>query len=140
MNKDLKFFKLKFLFKTIKKLNKYFRFKYLIPKTLHSNRVYKFSLGSCTTPYISEIYRNMKTRVSEHQSVSPRIGKPVKVTLLTIVRDYMLIRDHQVAWEEFRILGSKSNKFTLELKQRLFFKRHKSTFNRDQFALESLLF
>lgn len=31
----------------------------------------------------------------------------------------MLIFDHQVAWEKFRILGTESNKFVLEIKENL---------------------
>ena len=48
----------------------------------------------------------MKVRVSKHQGVSPRTGKPVKRFLSTSVRDHMLIFDHQIAWEDFRKSGS----------------------------------
>ena len=48
----------------------------------------------------------------------------------------MLIYHHQVAWEDFRILESESNKLTLELKESLRFKRHKPTLNRNQLSLE----
>ena len=34
----------------------------------------------------------------------------------------MLVCDHQVDWEDFRILGSESNTFLLELKESLFMK------------------
>ena len=61
----------------------------------------------------------MKLRVSKYQGVLSRIGK----TLLTSARDRMLICDHQVARGDFRVFGSESNKFVLELKQSLFVKR-----------------
>ena len=35
----------------------------------------------------------------------------------------MFICDHQVAWEDFRILGSQSNKFTLDFKESLLTKK-----------------
>ena len=52
----------------------------------------------------------------------------------------MLIGDHQVAWENFRIIESKSNKFVLDLKESQFIKRDKATLNRNQISLELLLF
>ena len=51
----------------------------------------------------------MKVRVSDHQGISPRTGKPVKGNLSASVRDRMLFCDCEVASENFRILGSESN-------------------------------
>ena len=65
----------------------------------------------------------MKLSVSKYQGVSSRIGK----TLSTSVRDRMLIGDHQVARGDFRVPGSESNQFVLELKQSLFIKRDRPT-------------
>ena len=63
--------------------------------------------------------RHFKVRVSEHQGVSPRTGKPVKGTLSTSVRDHMLVCDHKVVHEDFKFLGNKSNRYLLELKESL---------------------
>ena len=40
--------------------------------------------------------------------------------------------DHDVAWEDFRIFGSESNKFILELKESLLITRDKPTLDRNQ--------
>ena len=56
----------------------------------------------------------MKARVSEQQSIFSRTGKPVKGTLSTSVRNHLLICDHQVASEDFRIFGNECNKSILE--------------------------
>ena len=40
--------------------------------------------------------------------------------------------DHDVAWEDFRILGGESNKFILELKESLLITRDKPTLDRNQ--------
>ena len=106
VHKNLKFS----LFKTTNKFDNYFCLKDIVPEALRSNRVYKFSCVSCTAFYIHKIYRYMKVRVSKHQGVSLRTGKTVQGTLSTSVRDRMLIFDHHVAWEDFRIFVSKSNK------------------------------
>ena len=48
-------------------------------------------------------------RVSEHQGVFPRTGKPVKGTLPASVRDHMLVCDNKVVHEDFKFLGNESN-------------------------------
>ena len=78
----------------------------------------------------------MKVSVSENSSISLRTGKLVTGTLPTSVRDRMLICDHQVAGEDFRILGNESKMFILELKENVFIKSDKPTLNRDQFSQE----
>ena len=85
MNKHIKFCKLRVIFQTSNRLKNYFRFKDSVPETLRSNLIYKFSCGSCTISYISTTYRHFKLRVSKHQGVSPRTGKPVKGTLAASV-------------------------------------------------------
>ena len=98
------------------------------------------SCGSCTASYIGKTYRHFKVRVSEHQGVSPRTGKPVKGTLSTSVRDHMLVCDHKVLHEDFKFLGNESNKYLLELKESLFIKRDRPSFNKNLYSQELLLF
>ena len=57
----------------------------------------------------------LRVRVSEHQGVSQRTGKPAKGTLSTSVRDHMLVCDHKVVYEDFKFLGNGSNRYLLEL-------------------------
>ena len=96
MNKHMKFCKLRVIFQTNNRLRNYFRFKDSVPETLRSDLIYKFLCGSCTASCIGKTYRHFEVRVSEHQGVSPRTGKPVKGTLSTSVRDHMLVCDHKV--------------------------------------------
>ena len=84
----------------------------------------------------------MKVRVSEHQGVSPRtdrIGKRVKGTLFTSVRDHMLDCDRRVGWEDFSIIGRESNHDLLEIKESLFIKRDKRSLNRNRYSQELFL-
>ena len=106
----MKFFKLRVIFQTNNRLKNYFCFKDSVPETLWSNLIYKFSCGSCTASYIGKTYRHFKVRVSEHQSVSLRSGKPVKGTLSTSVRDHMLVCYHKVVHQDFNFLGNESNR------------------------------
>ena len=51
----------------------------------------------------------MKVRISEQQGVSPQTGKRLKGTLSISMRDHMLDCNHVVAWDDFKVLGRKSN-------------------------------
>ena len=140
MNKHMEFCELRVIFQINNRLRNYFRFKDSVRETLQSNLTYKFSCGSCTASYIGKTYRLFKVRVSEHQGVSTRTGKPVKGTLSTSVRDHMLVSDHKVVHEDFKFLGNKSNRYLLELKESLFIKRDRPSLNKNLYLQELLLF
>ena len=140
MNKQMKFCKLRVIFQTNSRLKNYFRFKDSVTETLRSNLIYKFLCGSCTASYIGKTYRHFKVRVSEPQGVSQRTDKPVKGTLSTSVRDFMLLCDHKVVHEDFKFLGNESNRYLLELKESLFIKRDKPSLNKNLYLQELLLF
>ena len=82
----------------------------------------------------------MKVRISEHQGVSPRTGKHLKGTLSTSVRDHMLDCNHVVAWDDFKVLGRKSNHWLLENKESLFIKRDTPSLNENIYSQELFLF
>ena len=128
MNKHIKFCKLGVIFQINNRLRNYFDFKDSVPETLRSNLIYKFACRSCTASYIGKTYRHFKVRVSEHQSVSPRPGKPVKGTLSTSIMNHMLACDPKVVYEDFKFFGNESNRYLLELKESLFIKRDKRTY------------
>ena len=140
MNKHMKFCKLRVIFQTNNRLRNYFCFKDYVHETLRSNLIYKFSCGSCTASYIGKTYRHFKVRVSEHQGVSPRTGKPVKGTLSTSVRDHMLVCDHKVVHEDFKFLGNESNRYLLAFKENLFIKRDRPSLNKNLYSQELLMF
>ena len=140
MSKYMKFCKLRVIFQTNNSLKNHFRFKDFVPKTLRSSLIYKFSCGSCTASCTGKTYRHFKVRVSEHQGVSPRMGKPAKGTFSTSVNDHMLVCDHKVVHEDFKFLGNESSRYLLELKESLFIKRDKPLLNKNSYSQELLLF
>ena len=133
MSKHMKFCKLIVIFQTNNRLKNYFRFKGFVPEALLSSLIYKAS-------YIGKTYRHYKVRVSEHQGVSPRTGKPVKGILSTSVRDHMLVCDHKVVHEDFKFLGNESNRYLVELKESLFIKRDTPSLDKNLYSEELLLF
>ena len=143
MNKHLKFRKLRVILQTNNRLRNYFRLKDSVHETLQSNLIYKFSCGSCTTSYIGKTYktyRHFKVRVSEHQGISARTGKPVKGTLSTSVRDHVFVCDHKVVHEDFKFLRNVPNRYLLELKESLFIKRERPSLNENLYSQELLLY
>ena len=100
IGKCFKFCKLRFIFQTSNRLKN----KDCVLETLQSNFVHKFKWGSCTASYYGKAYRHMKGQVSEHQGVSSRTGKLIKITLSTSVRDHMNC-NHIVTWEDFSTTG-----------------------------------
>ena len=117
MNKHMNFCKLRVIFQTNNRIKNYFYFKEFVPETLRSRLIYKISWESCTASYNGKTYRHFKVRVSEHQGVSPRRGKPVKGTSSTSVTDNMLVCDHYLVHEDFKFLSNESNRYFLELKE-----------------------
>ena len=75
-------------------VSNYFRYQDLLSKR---DRVYKFCRGSCTASYLGKICKFIKVGSSEHRSVLRKTGKTCQGTVLTLVIDYVLICDHQVA-------------------------------------------
>ena len=94
-HKRLPFGKVEIAFKTSNRLKNYFSFKDFVSEPLCSCQIYNFTCGSCNALYIGKTFMYMK--VSEHQGVSPRTVKHLKVTLSTSVRDLMLDCNHIVA-------------------------------------------
>ena len=135
MNKYIKFCKLRVIFQINNRLKKDF-----VPETSPSGLIHKFSCRNCTASYIGKTYRHFKVTVSEHQGVSPRIGKPVKGTLPASARDHMLACDHKVVREDFKFLGNESNRYFLELKESFFIKRDNPSLNKNLYSQELLLF
>ena len=82
-HKRLPFFKFEIAFKTSNRLKNYFSFKDFVSEPLCSCQIYNFTCGSCNASYIGKIFMYMKVRVLEHQGVSTRTVKHLKVTLST---------------------------------------------------------
>ena len=139
-SKNLRFCKVRVIFKTASTLKSYFRFKNVVPEVLRSCQIYKFTCGRCNASYIGKTFRHMKVRISEHQGVSPRTGKRVKGTMSTSVRDHMLFCDHSVSYHDFSVLGRESSHYLLETKESLFIKRDKPTLNKNIFSQELFLY
>ena len=131
LHKHLPFCEVKIAFKTSNRLKNYFCVKDFVPEPLHSCQIYNFMCRSCNASYIGKTFRCMKVRVSEHQGVSPQTGKHLKGTLSTSVRDHMLDCNHIVTWDDFKVLGRKSNHWLLQIQESSFIKRDSTSLNKN---------
>ena len=74
---------------------------------LHSNIVYKFVCGRCNAAYYSETCRHLKVRVGEHSDMSSLTNKRSKSKNLAADKVNMLMCDHVVSFDKFKLLASK---------------------------------
>ena len=106
INSSISFCKIKFIFKSSKRLANIFRFKDKTPLCLRSNTVYKFTCGRCNATYYSETCRHFKVRVGEHWGISPLSNKWSKFKKSTAIKDHILSYDQPVAFDSFKVLPS----------------------------------
>ena len=138
INSNISFCKIKVIFKSSTRIANFFRFKDKIPLCLRSNIVYKFARGRCNATYYGENCRHFKVRVGEHSGISPLTNKRSKSKKSTAVKDYMLVCDQPVSFDDFKVLAS--SKFHLKIKESLLISRDQSILNRIEAFLPLYLF
>ena len=84
--------------------------------------VYKFQCGRCNASYYGETDRHLKVRSGEHIGISPLTFKKVKPSAESSIGDYFLFCNHDPSFGDFTILAQGTNKFLLEIKERLLIK------------------
>ena len=135
ISKNLSFFKIKVIFKSTTRLSNCFRFEDKVPFNLRSNVVCKFSCGRYNVTYYGETCRHLNIRVGEHLDVSPLTRKKSKAKTSTAIKHHMLLCDHVVSLEDFKILASNNSEFHLKIKESLFISRDKpDLYNNEVFA------
>ena len=108
---------LKVVFRIKNRLSSKFTFKDKISKEMRSLLCYKFQCSSCNATYYGKTKRHFKVRVSEHMGVSARTGKNIKSTKNSAVRDYMLVCNNIVSFENFSLLANGTNDFRTKLQE-----------------------
>ena len=98
---------------------------------LCSNVVYKFSWGRYNATYYGEACQHLNIRVGEHSGISPLTGKMSKAKTTTAIKDHMLLCDHVVSLEDFKILASSNSEFHRKFKESLLIVSDKLELNRN---------
>ena len=123
--------KLQIVFKSQRKLASVFRFKDRLPYDLVSGVVYKYTCGSCKSSYYGETDRHLKVRCGEHIGISPLTSKKIKPLKESAIRDHLLICNNVPSFDQFSILAHGNNRFVLEIKESLLFKRDMPLLNKN---------
>ena len=107
--------------------------------SLRSNVVYKFSCGRCSATYYGETCRHLSVRVGEHSGVSPLTGKKSKSKKSTAVKDHMLLCDHIVSIDDFKILATSDSDFHVKVKESFLISHDEPVLNKNETSLRLYL-
>ena len=140
ISKNIPFCKIRVIFKSSTRISNFFQFKDKMPYCLRSNVVYKFSCGRCNATYYGETCRHLSVRVGEHSGVSPLTGKKSKSKNSTAVKDHMLLYDHTVSIDDFKILATSDSDFHVKVKENLLISRDEPILNKNETSLPLHLF
>ena len=117
ISKNFPFRKIRVIFKSSSRISNFFHFKYKMPYCLGSNVIYKFSCDRCNATYYGETCRHLSVRVGEDSGVSPLTGNKSKSKKSTAVKYQMLLCDHIVSIDEFKILVTRDLDFHVKVKE-----------------------
>ena len=90
--------------------------------------------------YYGETCRHLSVRVGEHLDVSPLTGKKSKSKKSTAVKDHMLLCDHIVSIDDFKILATSDSDFHVKVKGSLVISRDEPILNKNETSLPLYLF
>ena len=90
--------------------------------------------------YYGKKFRHLSIRVGEHSGVSPLTGKKSKAKTTTAINNHMLLCDHLVSLEDFKMLASSNSEFYFKIKESLLIARDKPELNINEKSLSLYLF
>ena len=139
INSNISFCRSKIVFKSSKRLAKFFRFEDKTPLCLRTYIVYKFMCGRCNASYYGEKCRHFKVRVGEHSGISPLTNKRPKSKKSTAIKDYTLICDQPLSFDDFKVLASSNSEFHLKIKESRLISRNQPVLNKNEQCLISYI-
>jgi len=108
----------------------FFHVKESIPKLMRPGVVYKFSCPKCNLgTYIGCTSRMLKVRIDSHMGVSHRTCLPLNTKECSPVRQHSYICKHKLNYNDFTILDSANDTYTLLLLESLHIKTLCPTLN-----------
>ena len=126
------------------RLSNFFRFKDKVSINARSLVVYKYTCSSCNSAYVGKTKRHFLVRTFEHLGVSLATGK--KFTFNpnnksnTAVLNHINCNNCNATQDNFRIIGSAKNDYTLCLKESLLIQLHKYDLNKNVMSMPLYLF
>ena len=136
--------KIQVVFNSGKRLGSFFGFKDKVPLNARSLVLYKFSCSSCNSAYLGKTKRHFLVRAFEHLGNSLATGnkftyKPENKNNTTVL-NHINCNNCHATLDNFRIIGSARNDYTLCLKESLLIQLHKPALNKNVKSMPLHLF
>ena len=122
------------------KLINFFTYKDKIPVFLRPDIVYKFKCDGCNATYYGRTKHHFKVRMCEQLEASVLTGKTVKGDNDSAIKEHHLFCNHSSGFDDFPIIASNSNDFTVTLMESLLINRDHPPLNKNRNLLPLELF
>ena len=136
--------KIQVMFKSDNRLGSYFRFKDKVPLNARSFVLYKFKCSRCNSAYVGKTKRHYLVRMFEHLGISLTTGKNYTFNPNnnnnTTVLNHINCNNCEATLDNFRIIGSARNDYTLCLKESLVIQLYKFNLNKTVKSMPLYLF
>ena len=136
--------KIRVIFNSNNRLRNFFNFKDKIPLNVRSHLLYRYTCDSCKAIYIGKTRRHYLVRVFEHLGISLRTHNKfsynVKNSNNTAVLNHINNKKCLGKQENFNIIGSAKNDFTLSIKEALLIHKNKPKINTNDRSVPIYLF
>ena len=139
LKKNIPSCRVKFLFKTKRRLSHFFKFKDTTPKCLQSHLVYKLQCNDCNVIYYGLAERHSKVRAYDHLGLSYLTEKPIK-GVDTAMKSHCRQKGHSISWDNLMVIAREENSFHLHIKESLLIKRDKPFLNKQLYSTPLYLF
>ena len=126
---------IRFSFRSSFKISTLFPYKSSLPFPLKSSVVYKFTCPSCQKGYIGSTVRLLRTRISEHQGLSPRTSLPLSNPSFSNIRSHSQTSCHFFPLpQHFSVLDSNQDVSSLHILESLYISKLKPGLNNNQLS------
>ena len=136
--------KIQVMFKSSNRLGSYFRFKDKVPLNARSFVLYKFKCSRCNSAYVGKTKRHYLVRMFEHLGISLTTGNKYRFNPNnnnnTAVLNHINCNNCEASLDNFRIIGSARNDYTLCLKESLIIQLYKFDLNKNVKSMPLFLF
>ena len=130
VNKTVRFFNLKVVFRSQRKLNTLFRLKDTLNKKIYSFLINSYTCNNCNVTDYGKTYRHFFTRAADHMGFSNLTGKRLKSIKDSTVSDHLLECHCTIDFDHFDILATDISKSNLLVKEDILIKRDNPVLNR----------
>ena len=136
--------KIQVVFSSGRRLGSFFNFKDKVPLNARSLVLYKFMCSSCNSAYVGKTKRHFLVRMFEHLGNSLATGKrytfnPDNINN-TAVLNHINCNNCHATLDNFRVIGSAKNDYTLCLKESLVIQLYKFNLNKNVKSMPLYLF